>query len=156
NRPRRSRPAGRWRPWARARRAIRWPSCRSGRAGCYGRSREMDWITDKIAIGNYLEAQDLDLLRKEAIQSGLGLTDALAKRDAAALGLRQLVVVPLVDGPGNDIRLFRRAVDALAWLAEEAAPVLVHCHAGKSRSVVTVAGYLMTSRGIESEEALAQ
>ena len=27
----------------------------------------MDWITDQIAIGNYLDAQDLELLRREGI-----------------------------------------------------------------------------------------
>jgi protein-tyrosine phosphatase len=116
----------------------------------------MDWITDGIAIGNYLDAQDRDLLRRESIASILGLTSALLNTTAAEMGVRAIEIVPLIDLPGNDARLFRRAVDTLARLHHEAKPVLIHCHAGRSRSVVVVAGYLMRSLGISADEALAR
>ena len=48
------------------------------------------------------------------------------------------------------------AIDDLAELVREAAPVLVHCHAGQSRSVAVVAGYLMQTLRIPTDEALAQ
>jgi protein-tyrosine phosphatase len=116
----------------------------------------MDWITDSVAIGNYLEAKDAALLRQAGIASALSLDRTLRTGDAAPLGLREVEAVPLEDGPGNDPRLFRRAVDALEDLASRHPPVLVQCHAGRSRSAVVVAGYLMRSLGLGPEEALAR
>lgn len=118
--------------------------------------RAVDWITDTIAIGNYLEAQDQQLLQSQSIASVLSLDGTLRGVDAASLGLREIEIVPLEDRPGNDPRLFRRAIDALARLVGEAPPVLVQCHAGRSRSVVVVAGHLVGALGIEAEEAIAQ
>lgn len=115
----------------------------------------MDWITEHVAIGNYLEAQDVALLRREGVASVLCLDRTLRGRDAAELGLREIEVLPLEDAPGNDSRLFLRAVEALQRLAANRKPVLVQCHAGRSRSAVVVAGYLMRSLGIGTDEALA-
>lgn len=114
----------------------------------------MDWITDAVAIGNYLEAQDADLLRREGVASALSLDRTLQGRAPAELGLREVEAVPLVDGPGNDPRLFRRAVDALEELVRRHPPVLVQCHAGRSRSAVVVAAYLMRSLGLGADEAV--
>ncbi|HYT89863.1 MAG TPA: dual specificity protein phosphatase [Gemmataceae bacterium] len=115
----------------------------------------MDWITETIAIGNYLDAQDAELLRREAIGSVLGLTRALEGVEAAALGVQGIRMVPLADGPGNDLRTFRLALAALAELLASAPPVLVHCHAGRSRAAVVVAGHLIATRGLAPDEALA-
>ena len=111
----------------------------------------MDWITDRVAIGNYLEAQDTDLLRRHAFRSVLSLDGTLA----AEFGLAEVVPYRLVDGAGNDLRVFRLAARDLRRLARAAAPVLVHCHAGRSRSAVVVAAYLMLAEGLEPEAALA-
>jgi hypothetical protein len=116
----------------------------------------MDWVTPSIAIGNHLEAQDKELLRRERIQSVLSLDGSLQGRRPANLGLVAIEVVPLDDAPGNDPRLFRQAVNALSALVRDRGPVLVQCHAGRSRSAVVVAGYLVVSLGIEPEDALAQ
>jgi len=72
------------------------------------------------------------------------------------LGVQHIGIVSLDDGPGNDPRLFEHAIEILTTLADEAPPVLVHCHAGRSRSVVVVAGYLRRARGIDAESALAE
>jgi len=114
----------------------------------------MDWITENIAVGNYLEAQDAELLRREGVRSVLSLDRTLTVHDAQRLGLEEVESVPLEDGPGNDLRLFRQAVEALGTLLRKNKPVLVQCHAGRSRSAVVVAGYLMVSLGMEREEAL--
>lgn len=103
----------------------------------------MDWIEKDIAIENYLEAKDVDLLQKESIASALGLDGTLFGVKPESLGLKQIEVVRLEDGPGNDLRLFSLSIDALDRLVREAAPVLVQCHAGRSRSVVVVAAYLI-------------
>jgi hypothetical protein len=44
----------------------------------------MDWITDRVAVGNYLEAQDADLLRKESIASVLCLDRTRPRSPAAS------------------------------------------------------------------------
>lgn len=46
-------------------------------------------------------------------------------------------------------------MNSLARMARTLSPVLVQCHAGRSRSVITVAGYLMLSQKLEAEEAIA-
>jgi protein-tyrosine phosphatase len=43
----------------------------------------------------------------------------------------------------------------LARLVAEQSPVLVQCHAGRSRSAVVVAGHLVRSHGVGAEEAVA-
>ena len=100
----------------------------------------MDWITDDIAIGNYLDAHDREQLSRHAVNSVLGLTEVLRRTDCEGLNLKAIEIVLLVDAPGSDPRMFRRAVDALTRLVHEARPVLVHCHAGPSRSIVVVSG----------------
>lgn len=115
----------------------------------------MNWITDSIAIGNFLDAQDADLLRVEAIGSILGLTTALDQHEAEQLGVRFIRVIPLDDGPGNSVAQFAAALEALSDLAQNAPPVLVHCHMGRSRSVAIVAAYLMATQGLDADAALA-
>jgi len=114
----------------------------------------MDWITDDVAIGNYLEALDVELLHREKFASALSLDGTLHGKDPADIGLRRIEVVPLEDAPGNEPRLYKLAVEYLSEMVQEAPPVLVQCHAGRSRSAVVVAGYLVTTRGIDAEEAL--
>jgi hypothetical protein len=116
----------------------------------------MDWITDGVAIGNYLEAQDPELLRRHGFRSVLSLDGTLVSDDASRLGVSAVEACRLIDGAGNDLRVFRRAVEALGKLAKSHAPVLVHCHAGRSRSVAVVAGHLANTLSISAEEAIAQ
>lgn len=61
----------------------------------------MNWITEQIAIGNYLDAQDVNLLRREGIVSILSLDGTLAGRVPPDLGVQKISVVKLIDGPGN-------------------------------------------------------
>src|SRR5208337_3812485 len=99
-------------------------------------------------------------LREGGFRSVLGLITTLKGRDPVELGLDRLEIVPLdvigllVGGIGKDFKLFERAVETLEELVRDAPPVLVHCRAGRSRSPVVVAGYLMKSLGIKSERAL--
>jgi protein-tyrosine phosphatase len=115
----------------------------------------LDWITDEVAIGNYLEAQDAALLKQHAFRSVVSLDGTLSTKQAAEFGLSEVASYQLVDGAGNDLRVFQLAIDDLRRLARLHSPVLVQCHAGRSRSAVVVAGYLMHANQIEPAEAIA-
>jgi protein-tyrosine phosphatase len=115
----------------------------------------LDWITDEVAIGNYLEAQDAALLTQHAFRSVVSLDGTLSDTHAAEFGLAEVASYRLIDGPGNDLRVFRLAVDDLRRLARLHPSVLVQCHAGRSRSAVVVAGYLMHVRNVEPADAIA-
>ena len=95
----------------------------------------MDWITDEIALGDWRDAQDSDLLRRECIWSMLSLIGMFVGRSAESLGVQRVECFPLLDGPGDDLSRFTRAVDLLARLVQEGPPVFVHCRAGRSRCV---------------------
>jgi protein-tyrosine phosphatase len=114
----------------------------------------VDWITETVAIGNYLEAQDTDLLRREGFRAALSLDGTLSPDHASGLGLAEVVAVRLVDGAGNPVAAFRHAVETLVRLAVASPPVLVQCHAGRSRSAVVVAGYLARTLDLDPDDAL--
>ncbi len=115
----------------------------------------MNWITEDIAIGNYLDAKNVELLKKEKIQSVISLNGQ--SHDAEALGIDSdnIAKFNLIDGPGNDIGLFRRVIQNLTRLVNCHPPVFVHCHAGQSRSVAIVAGHLMFEHSMEPDEAIS-
>ncbi len=114
----------------------------------------MDWISDSIAIGNYLDATDTALHRAEGIRSLLCLDGKLRPSDAARLELDELVSVPLIDGDGNRPEAFETAVRTIDRLATRRPKLLVQCHAGRSRSVVVVAAHLMRTERLRPAEAL--
>jgi hypothetical protein len=126
--------------------------------GCraaFDRVGSMDFIWNNIAIGNSLEARSLDLLREHSIAAVLSLDGSLRGTRAEELGIRTLRAFELADGPGNSIYVFRTAVDALVELAGTGERVLVHCHAGRSRSPVVVAGFLIKTQAMDPEAAMS-
>ena len=62
--------------------------------------------------------------------------------------------VPLIDGPGNDENAVEDAIAFIDDIVRRDERVLVHCHAGRSRSVCIVARYLMAIRGWSREKSL--
>lgn len=114
----------------------------------------MDWVTDAIAIGNYLEATDAALHRSEGIRSLVCLDGKLRGAAPQNLGLEALEAFDMKDGSGNEPQLLKRAVAAVALLSKKHPKLLVQCHAGRSRSVIVVAAYLIKSRGWTADEAL--
>jgi protein-tyrosine phosphatase len=106
----------------------------------------VDWITQTIAIGNYLDAQDAELLRTCRIRSVLSLDGTVERSGATELGVEEIVSLNLIDGAGNDLRVVELAVESLVRLASSLPPVLVQCHAGRSRSPLVVARSLVRTQ----------
>jgi hypothetical protein len=104
----------------------------------------MDRITDSIWIGNHLDARDQPAKASAGIRSIICLDGCLVDAKAEDLGVERIEVIELIDGAGNPPARFLRAVRLLRELAARHAPVLVHCHAGQSRSAAVVCKYFMT------------
>jgi len=115
----------------------------------------MDWITDTIAIGTYVEAHNRVVRVGAGIRSIICLDAAVRDPDEPNLDIDDYEVVDLADGPGNDPRTFDRAVRLVGAFSEQSPKLLVHCRAGRSRSAVVVAGYLMRNRHWSSGKAMA-
>ena len=106
----------------------------------------MDWITDQLAIGNFLDAQSLPADIDAVLCLREDCCDGRTDVDALCL--------PLLDGPGNDPSDIEEALDFIREVVTAGQRILVHCHAGRSRSVVVIARYLMQSRGLTAQAAL--
>src|SRR5258708_182423 len=113
----------------------------------------MDSITDSIWIGNYLDARDRESLVGAGIRSILCLDGCMAGLKAEDIGVERVEVVELIDGSGNPPATFLRAVRLLGDLVSKHAPVLVHCHAGQSRSAAVVCKHFM-QKGDSLAEAM--
>lgn len=113
----------------------------------------MDWITEQIAIGNRLDAHDAELRRSAGFRGVVSLDGSMSDDQALALGYDDCVTANLNDGAGNNIAQFKRLVQSLIDMVDGCAPVLVHCHAGRSRSVTLVAAYLALRQGMTTTEA---
>src|SRR5262245_44035487 len=114
----------------------------------------MDSITDKLWIGNHLDAKDCTALKSAGIRSILCLDGCIADMKAEELGVERIEVVELIDGSGNPPEKFLRAVRLLRDLVAQHAPVLVHCHAGQSRSAAVVCKFFMQEQGDSLAEAM--
>jgi atypical dual specificity phosphatase len=107
----------------------------------------MDWITDQIAIGDALDA----VKHAPQFDSILCLLSGCCAERADIDGY----CVPLLDGPGNSREYVLAAIDFIAAQVENGCKLLVHCQAGRSRSVCIVAAYLMRHKGLSKKQAIA-
>lgn len=115
----------------------------------------MDWITETVAIGNYLDARNEDLIREAGFKAAVSLDGTLRAADTDVLPFNTIATYKLIDGPGNDPGVFLRALGDLSRFARNSPPVLVQCHAGRSRSVVLVTAHLMRLFGYDEATALS-
>ena len=120
----------------------------------------MDFITDRIAIGNRHEAADIDMLEENDITAVLNVAyDLDICYPSMSLSPYRFAIeyhkVGLIDGPGNEINTLAAAVYTLAQILERHEKVFVHCHAGISRSTTVVSIYLAHTQGASFDEALA-
>jgi len=108
----------------------------------------MDWITDYIAIGNFIDAKDAS---KDEVDAILCVKPDCCSEDNIIF---DVMCLPLVDGSGNDCRYLDDAVDFIDDVVSSGERILVHCHAGRSRSVCMVARYFMVKKGMTSHQAI--
>jgi atypical dual specificity phosphatase len=107
----------------------------------------MDWITEQIAIGDALDAVNF----APQFDSILCLLSGCCEERTDIDGY----CVPLHDGPGNSREHVLAAIDFIATQVENGLRVLVHCRAGRSRSVCIVAAYLMRHKGFSKKKAIS-
>jgi atypical dual specificity phosphatase len=107
----------------------------------------MDWITEQIAIGDALDAVN----HASEVDSILCLLSDCCGDRSDIDGY----CVPLSDGPGNSSEHVLAAIDFIAAQVENGLRVLVHCRAGRSRSVCIVAAYLMRHQGFSKRLAMS-
>ncbi len=108
----------------------------------------MDWISDEIAIGNYLDAKghgpDFDAivcLKPDCCDENRTEEDILC--------------LPLIDGSGNRSGDIITANRVIKYVANAGEKILVHCHAGRSRSAALVARYLMDTYELNRNAAIS-
>ncbi len=114
----------------------------------------MDQICEKLYIGNYLDALAPERLAAAGIRSVLSLDGTLEGADYSQHDIVEIVTIELIDGEGNRPEVFLRAVRELGRLTREFSPVLVHCHAGQSRSAIVSARYYMDFEGLSLADAM--
>jgi len=114
----------------------------------------MDSITERIWIGNSDEAKDRESLQLAGIRSTLCLDGCMRRVAAEEVGIDRAEVVELIAGSGNRPEVFLRAVCLLRDLTAKHPPVLVHCHAGRSRSAAVVCKFFMREEGNTLVEAM--
>lgn len=105
-----------------------------------------------MAITNFFSAHSTKVIAEHRVNSILCLDRDLEGCPANERGVECIRVVHLNDG-ANEMSIFRDAVEALEFLTERYGRIVVHCRAGRSRSIAIVAGYLRKTLDIEADEA---
>lgn len=107
-------------------------------------------ITDKICIGDSSDAKQLESSIDSTLNVAIDLDIALRAGNA------DRHKVGLIDGPGNDEFTLMAAVIMLHSLNRKYRRVLVHCHEGKSRSVMVVAVYISIIGNMDFDKVLRE
>jgi len=119
----------------------------------------MDFVTHQIAIGGRTDAQNYDHLQSQKITAVLNVAWDLdivypSRSPNTHAFVLEYQKVGLIDGPGNRPETLMAAVWMLGQLTERHERILVHCHAGVSRSTTVTALHLATTYGIPFAEGL--
>ena len=110
----------------------------------------MDWVSEQIAIGGFVDALAVTPGQVDAV---LCLKERCCDESNKSL---DVFCVPLKDGPGNRLDLVMLAVEFIDSTVKSGHRILVHCHAGRSRSVCIVAKYLCLYKFQSPDQAIAR
>ena len=106
--------------------------------------KDADHIYGNIYLGSVIAANNLEWLRQNNIQYVIGLIDYQQKYE----GINYLVYSNLNDIPSEDLYLiFSECFSFIEKSVSSGSNILIHCHAGISRSSSLVIAYLMTHYG---------
>lgn len=108
----------------------------------------MDWITPSVALGGIVDLPTAVRYPVTAVLSLVVVPSGEVPPDIDHL------VVPLADGAGNHPSDVKRAVRFACDFLRDEEPLFIHCHAGRSRSVVVLAMALMRQHRISRAEAM--
>ena len=115
------------------------------------------YVSDEIAIG---DSQDARAANQDKFDATLCVAIDLDICDKVDPDVRNYNArrhkVGLYDGPGNHPMLFAAAVMTLESLVNQNKRVLVHCHAGQSRSVMVASAWVAYKKLSSLDDALAQ
>lgn len=106
----------------------------------------MDQITEKIWLGDSHAAMDIKSLRQAGITAVLNVAKDWGFSNYKDPSINYYHV-GLIDGSGNEQYEFDAAVHTLESILHDGHKVLVHCHAGVSRSPTIVATYIAKQTG---------
>jgi protein-tyrosine phosphatase len=106
-------------------------------------------ITPQVSIG---DSQDATSITNDKFDCALNVAIDL---DIGDTNIKRHKV-GLLDGPGNDPALFISAVIVLYSLAKSGKRILIHCHEGKSRSVMVCSAFLAVQELTTLDDALAK
>lgn len=123
------------------------------------------WLIEGVLAGRPGPVQapwDLDRLRAAGIQVIVSLNTEPNPDEVPAAGLRHHSlpmppILPLTDSLQD--MLLGRLEEVLATVQAEVSagqPTLVHCHAGKDRTGLTLTAYLVRYHGLDVEQAISQ
>lgn len=103
----------------------------------------MDKITDEIYIGNWSEVNT-----NPEVKSYLNV--AIDLDNPKIEGIDK---IGLIDGPGNPKDVIFKIIDKMEQLIDFYGNVMIFCHEGKSRSVISVLAFLHIKRGMSIGKA---
>ena len=119
----------------------------------------MDFVTERIAIGNRHDAENNNMLTENGITAVLNVAfdlDISYYEDGVPAHRFEIEYhkAGMIDGPGNKPTTLAAAIYMLEQLLERHDKVFVHCHAGASRAPTTVSTYLAYAQNTSFDEAL--
>lgn len=107
-------------------------------------------IYGNIYLGSIVAANNLEWLRQHNIQYIIGLVDYQQKYE----GITYLLYSNINDIPSEDLNsIFSDCFSFIETSLSSGSNILIHCHAGISRSSTVVIAYLMTKYGFSLFEA---
>jgi len=119
----------------------------------------LDFVNERIAIGNRHDATNTDMLMENGITAVLNVAydlDISHFEDGVPAHRFEVEYhkAGMIDGPGNKATTLAAAVYMLVQLMERHDKIFVHCHAGASRAPTVVSTYLAYAQGVSFDETL--
>jgi protein-tyrosine phosphatase len=118
--------------------------------------KDFHWITPNIALGNIKAGTQFDRLKMNDIKAVVVALPSLprSKMDYVMNDI-SFLHISSNDHPSQDLSMyFPMVFDFISSFVESGKNVLVHCHAGVSRSTTLLTSYLMAKRKQNHSEVL--